>query len=670
MQILLFGAMGVDVDTEPMLVQDNKLLIGENAMHDRTRARMGGVCKRRGLRRFSAVNDAAGNAVTATVMGGITAPIHGFGGAPDDGNEQGDEGADPSSGTGTGGGGGGGTVPPAAVVDWGGATTIFALGLNDSVSANANSGGRGWYLVPGDILTNPLAVAVISDTPGPPSTVYSFPPTTNFPELRGMPYVRSGGFTYFMKKGNQVTRQVPTAYIDVGSGGGPASSVAISDPQEPEEIHRINASSEATLATRFMSANQWVGNGAGAFAANFQDAAYTLGSVKVHCPSVGGDGDVSGAIGPCANFVLFGRNNATCNGTLVGGTPGAYATNGNIRSAVTAFAADDAGNIFAAIKQKVDGQSTRDQVGSLDNTFAHIVRYTPLGAYSRIAGLGLTDNTPTTAGFPWTQGQLRDVSGNSYISTALFWYRNKLYSGQCRVVNSEIDESAGARPAYVTGYADSGTAGQPWLQTNATSFSSEAAVAKMFKFPSTTRPDDAVLVIGMVRQAATFSTIWARLRDQITGVGSEVTYAVISPADVATLVGFAANAGNGFVSFCEYGGNLYASLYNKGGSAAIIKGVPNFNILDVDGHWDPRPGTGGITWSLVYTKSGAPALHLEVLTNSSLGTTWLVAWGGTGTAGPRHIAISTNGSSFTDVTAKFPTTNSAYAIPIFVPVVS
>lgn len=201
-QVYTLGRTGVMVDPQPfdLSLPDDALRLSRNATHDPRSARMGALRKRPGFAKFILAS------LGGAILGGIPMPVAGTGGAPASSSggggvpgSEGGTGAAPgtSSGAGDGTGAAGGTssggsaaYTPVGAALFNGGSSIFSgarlivIGRTDNTVAGGRL-GTGWY-----VTSKQVANAANSlTTPGPPGTVYSYPPTTIFTTLYGQPYL-------------------------------------------------------------------------------------------------------------------------------------------------------------------------------------------------------------------------------------------------------------------------------------------------------------------------------------------------------------------------------------------------------------------------------------------------------------------------------------------------
>ena len=145
--VFTLGLGGVNVDSDPILTEDNHTLKSQNATYDPTVARAGALTKRMGLDRFNNVP------MTGPVLGGIEAPFAGTAGAPASG----------------GGGGGnpgdsGGTTdgqPTPSSGSYGVGPGSSIPGSGGSVSGGSNTGGASiWTLTTGQLFGGKKLIVV------------------------------------------------------------------------------------------------------------------------------------------------------------------------------------------------------------------------------------------------------------------------------------------------------------------------------------------------------------------------------------------------------------------------------------------------------------------------------------------------------------------------------
>lgn len=148
-QVYNLGEGGVNVDKNPTRTADNETLLSQNATYDATLERLGALCKRPGLDRFTNVP------TDGAVLGGIEAPYRGTAGAPASGGggggSVGDSGGTGQAGQGEGIGPGddtgvGGGASLGGSVFTGGVSTIFGGTRLILVGRQSSSSGQGWYL--------------------------------------------------------------------------------------------------------------------------------------------------------------------------------------------------------------------------------------------------------------------------------------------------------------------------------------------------------------------------------------------------------------------------------------------------------------------------------------------------------------------------------------------
>jgi hypothetical protein len=117
--------------------------------------------------------------------------------------------------------------------------------------------------------------------------------------------------------------------------------------------------------------------------------------------------------------------------------------------------------------------------------------------------------------------------------------------------------------------------------------------------------------------------------------------------------------GNYFVSMVEFKDCLYASFYNPGTSAYIYKFTPSYGDahLAADGYWN-----GDGVWSTVLTDASTFHSYFLAVDQDTL---YAIALGPEGTAGSGRLDyVTTDGSSWTDVTAHIGTFSGDGATPL------
>lgn len=146
-RVISLGEGGVNVDNNPLRTDDNQTLSSQNASHDGTRKRLGGLSKRPGLDRFN------GDPMDGAVLGGIEAPYRGTAGAPASGGGGGGAAGD-AGGTGEPGGigpgdsvGADGGVAQGGQIFSGGSSKLFGGRRLLLIGRTQNSASTdGWYL--------------------------------------------------------------------------------------------------------------------------------------------------------------------------------------------------------------------------------------------------------------------------------------------------------------------------------------------------------------------------------------------------------------------------------------------------------------------------------------------------------------------------------------------
>lgn len=251
--IYTLGQSGVVLDNQTFnpTSSDDSLTTAQNATNDATNARAGALVKREGLRQFNQLW--AGG----VVLGGIPMAVAGTGGAPAVAPGSAFPGFTGSTPTGNPAGSGNGTGAPGT--PWSGSatygttsptlfnggTTIFGgarlivMGRIDNTASN--SGGSGWF-----VTSKQFADAAVSlATPGPPATVYSYPPTTTFPMAYGSPMVwqDSTGYLFYAKNHDQVAGTASTIYKTNGA----ANTLVCTIPTSGSTSAHVNDPSNLTI---------------------------------------------------------------------------------------------------------------------------------------------------------------------------------------------------------------------------------------------------------------------------------------------------------------------------------------------------------------------------------------------------------------------------------------
>ncbi len=173
--VFTLGLGGVNVDSDPILTEDNQTLKSQNATYDPTVARAGALTKRMGLDRFNNVP------MSGAVLGGIEAPFAGTAGAPASGGGGGGDAGDSGGTTDSqpapsGSSGGYGVGPGSSLVGssgssgagqgasyFNGGTPLFGGKKLIVVGMNDGSTGTGWYVTSKGF--NDPVVTVNSATP-------------------------------------------------------------------------------------------------------------------------------------------------------------------------------------------------------------------------------------------------------------------------------------------------------------------------------------------------------------------------------------------------------------------------------------------------------------------------------------------------------------------------
>lgn len=222
------GRSGVNVDTDPFLLQDDELQVAENCYHDPTNKHGGALRKRRGLLKFNSV--AAGG----VILGGITMAVAGAGGAAA-ATGTGLTGDDAGSGDGTGAPGAtldGASISypaPGSAIFGGGAlfagARIIAVGRDNN--ASGDNRGIGWYVTSKGFADTALAVT----TPGPPGGNYHLP-SVLFPNTHGLPmaFVESTGYLYYAAAHDQIISAGTSAVATIRKTNGGIDTLVATIP--------------------------------------------------------------------------------------------------------------------------------------------------------------------------------------------------------------------------------------------------------------------------------------------------------------------------------------------------------------------------------------------------------------------------------------------------------
>lgn len=629
-KVFSLGTFGVNVDTTPMLTEEGEALQLQNATHDPARHRAGALTKRFGLDRFNTVS------LGAAVLGGIEAPYAGTAGAPVSGGGGGGVPGDPG-GTSDGGptstGAGPGTpVPP----------SVSGSGSGGSGSSGgSSSGGTGGSFWGGPLFGGrPIVVIGRSDNTSSYGsgwwvTSKGFQDTANL--LTG---TTSGanrplnGFT--LDRGFGPTRSTVGQTCNVNEtiygfrtdslGARPNGlffyttlTVATGNQFPVMSIHRNDGKTDIVVAT--VPPNQVAQSGSGAALA----LAVTGGSTSYHVKTT------------AAQFAALGHlSNLSDMLCVLNGMPVSFSSaadsggSGSISLSSTGGQVAAVGTpVYPFYIPMVVGMTTR--YGDGGHVFVAVDDYVSTNVNTHFCRVFKMD----TATYSLTEIFNSAATGNNNATTGSVelllsgggveaWFGNMLQStGAAGVIEGLV-----ATPGMPDGYANwigfEGPAGTP--------SGSDVTCGAIYK---------GALFTGRSNNAATpaFAIING---NPLSGIG-QGTSLTLGADPQFTASGGSAVSGNYFVSMAIFSGALFASFYNPTQVSNIYK------------------TTNGTAWTQVYTDTGAKAnlnLHLD-----SDGDT-LYAFGNTGTSSPVFL-VTTDGATWTDKSANFPTTNASYPMNLF-----
>lgn len=525
------GRSGVILDLSALdpSMPDNALRSSQNAIHDPTLGRAGALKQRPGFQRFNGAN-AGGK-----ILGGIPLVVPGTGGAPA---------APPGAPIGA---PGDPTTTPGDPPNYPATTPALfgapiVLGRIDNTAVN--TGGSGWYASTEGL----AALATLLTTPGPPGVAYSYPPTTNFPGLRGRPcaFDPINRILYYAIAHNQASN----TQVSVRSTNGFVDQLLVTIPYN-------------TYAT----------------------------------------------------------------------------TNDAKRMHVMGMWLVDKTTLYLAMKDRAGGQ---------DSNGLNMGRLLKLD----LASLSLTEiNLANTV-------QPAAEFDHLVYAVALFPAINALFITECDLNASELyqRDTPGGGAFNVVGVTPDQLKGGEFQ-----AFGNSCNSSCLMPFPqfSSVQANQRLFVGTIVNTAgaAYGATVWMRNR---TAVGAASAWSSAKQFD-AGFLGVSPVNFNYINSIVEFKGNLYVSHYNPGVSATIAKLVPNYgntggDAFETDGFWD---GTG--TWSVAFQKTSGSIVPYEL----SVAGNYLYAVGSLGVGGAVNAQVTTDGASWTDVSANLPNTNQSVPLPIF-----
>lgn len=234
----VLGLGGVNVDDNPLMLDDSELQRAQNAVHDPTGAHRKGLRKRPGLERFNTVP------LTGPILGGIAAPVAGTGGAPQ--TISGGSGAAGTSGdtTSVGGvspedptAGAGSSVPSTSGVSSAGAfpgsansglfggSRILVIGRYTNAGPG-NQTGQGWYVTSEKFQNAPT---LRTGTPGPAGMDSGF-----VGELPPPAVVYNGVLYYAKAIDNQAS---PSLLASIRATDGFSDTLVAQVPQNPAIVN-------------------------------------------------------------------------------------------------------------------------------------------------------------------------------------------------------------------------------------------------------------------------------------------------------------------------------------------------------------------------------------------------------------------------------------------------
>lgn len=631
-KLYTLGQLGVIIDPNPLSpsLPVDSLRNAQNATHDPRRGRGGALVKRQGLIQFN-INSAGG-----AILGGIAMPVAGTGGAPVVAASAGFPGFTGDTSTGTAAGAGSqvtaagtvtlGTGAPGnttggaprygsgGAAGFNGGATLFNgarlvnIGFIDNTDSNA--GGEGWFVTSAGV-NNSASIAPAGATA--PGVIYSFPPTTVFPTVVGLPCAFYGVNGYFYYA-NAHTQHTSASTNFVGSGTTTSGTVSSATGLVIGGIVSITTGGVAYVVTL-----------------NQVNGTALTWAPPLPAPIAGGE---------TLNLLetrpgIYKTNGQTT--TLVTTIPRVPGTSANAnsntvveqRAAVTMMHWGYDGNIYVCVKDKADGQNTAGNYGRVFKMDAN-------GGLTDINLVSVSSNNPSGLGL------------TTMIPYTCALFDNKLFVGEFDLASSELQTSgniimdviAGDFKSYVPfGFTVSGSGG----------------VTSMLPFPSRVPPGqnwtdaqmiaNRVLFVGLATKKAAApptANLWYRTRDN-QNVGTIVVLANPGLGDQ----GVAAD-GNYWVSLVDFNGKLYASYFNPSTKSNIYQYTPTFSSVSAngsaDGYWD---GTG--TWANVLSGTNTYAYYLFTDQNFiyAIGLQSL-------STGTPKVYSSPDGTNWTDQSANLP----------------
>lgn len=550
-KVYTIGTKGVNVDKDPLLLDDDELQTAQNFTHDPTAGHRGALRVRPGLNKWNTVY--AGGAI----LGGITVQAHGTGGAP---INLGGGGGFPGGTGGTGGGGGG---------------TGGGPGGGDA----SGTGGPG--SIGGGPFTNPGL----------------------FPNAPGGPPARLIAIGRYDTRAAQSDPNPGVGWWVTDSGANQLAIVLnrLRSQNAPRYLSYPSFSSSGSCGTPSV-----VYNGAlyyGGYALQQADFRPTIRTTD-------GLSDRLIATIPKNQYATAANN------------PGA--SDFSQQAAILAMSSG-AGLIMISIADRIN----LPQTSGATNEQSRIFVMDPASGAMTEVNLGAAAATP--------------VSYQATPYTLAYW-NGRIWWGDLGSGANNANDNPGTINATSQNFATGrGTATLDFTLPTQYKASCMAVL-------------QGILFVGTVSLSATpvtAKTYYRTVAQPIGGAGAWT--ANTAPTGIGTI----ANS-NYYHSMVVFNPSLsdptqaflLASYYNSGG-AIIQKFAPNLGTVDSTGSW-----TGATTISTVYTEGGTPVPYNLFVDNQII---YAVA---SSSASLYKVLKSTDGTTWTDVSANFPILNSDYYTPI------